>query len=98
MLGTEHAIYTVWIQVYFKFSGRSFLPIVVIVDGVGVATISVSVWGVPCEVITEQISKGAWTAAGTYVFAFHTTKGQTEGSAVKRWTEWASYYRDEGFY
>jgi hypothetical protein len=65
---------------------------------VGVATFSVLVWGVQCEVVAQQESKSVWTAAGTYVRANHTAKGRTEDSAVKRWTEWASYYRDEGYY
>jgi hypothetical protein len=66
--------------------------------GVRVAYFSVLVWGVPCEVVTDQKSKSVWIASGTYVKASHTLKARTESAAVTRWTEWASSYRDEGHY
>jgi hypothetical protein len=60
-----------------------------------VAFFSVLVWGVPCEVVTNQKSKSVWIASGSYVGISHSLKGRTEGAAVMRWTEWARY-RGEG--
>ena len=52
---------------------------------------TVIVWGEPQEVTARKVSKSRWVASGTYTGEFKQTKDATEGSAVKRWREWADY-------
>jgi hypothetical protein len=51
----------------------------------------VKVWDTPCEVTTHRKSKSVWIASGTYMGESHSTQGQSEGAAVIRWREWATY-------
>jgi hypothetical protein len=57
---------------------------------------TVIVWGEPQEVTVHKVSKSRWVASGTYMGDFKQTKDATEGSAVKRWREWAEYKGNDG--
>ncbi len=51
----------------------------------------VIVWGHPHEVETYQKSRSVWVAAGTYHGEMISTQDRSEGSALKRWREAATY-------
>jgi hypothetical protein len=52
---------------------------------------TVMVWDKPHVVTTYRKYKTVWVASGTYMGESHSTQGQSEGAAVKRWREWAQY-------
>jgi hypothetical protein len=51
----------------------------------------VIVWDKPYTVTTDQLSKSVWRATGEYGGERHSTQDRSEGTAVKRWREWAQY-------
>ena len=51
----------------------------------------VNVWGEPHEVETYQKSKSVWVASGEYMGKPITVQDRSEGSAIKRWHEAATY-------
>ena len=53
--------------------------------------LTVQVWGQPYTITVYQKSKSVWVAVGVYMEKRVETKGATEGAAVKRWREAATY-------
>jgi hypothetical protein len=51
----------------------------------------VEIWNEKCEVGTDRMSKTVWRASGSYMGEYHQVTDRTEGTALKRWREWATY-------
>jgi hypothetical protein len=51
----------------------------------------VIVWDKPQTVSVHQKSKSVWIASGEYMGAYIQVQDRTEGAALKRWREAATY-------
>jgi hypothetical protein len=51
----------------------------------------VKIWGKECQVSVSRQSKTVWRASGTYLGEVIETKDRTEGAALIRWREAATY-------
>jgi len=52
---------------------------------------TVMVWGRPCTVSVYRKSKTVWVATGAYMGESITVQDRSEGTALKRWREAATY-------
>jgi hypothetical protein len=56
---------------------------------------TVDVFGTPCEVSTDWLSKSVCRATGRYLGERFEGKGRTESAAVSAWREAAKYYGND---
>ncbi len=52
---------------------------------------TINIWDKPHTVRVERISKTVWRATGTYMGESISVQDKTEGAALKRWREAATY-------
>jgi hypothetical protein len=50
----------------------------------------VTVWGDRYTIIVERKSKAVWVASGEYLGESKQVQDRSEGSAIKRWINWAT--------